>query len=139
MASQPLGMSGGRQRTAAVTVLAIIAVIAGILNVIDTLRYLGLLPMAEAFGLQFFGVNWFGALLSGVVAVIWFAVAKQLWTLDPRGWLFMVLIAAFNLIFLGLAILGSTTFQAVALLMLVNLIALVLALLPGTKAAFGRA
>jgi hypothetical protein len=134
-----MGTSGGRHRTAAVTILAIVAVIAGILNVIDTLRYLGLLPIAEAFGLRFFGVNWFGAILSAIVAVIWFVVAKQSWTLDLRGWLFVVLIAVFNLIFLLLAILGSTTFQAVALSLLVNAIALGLAMLPSTKEAFGRA
>ena len=52
MASEPASVSGGRHRTFAVTVLAIIAVIAGIWNVMDTLRYLGLIPVVEVMGLH---------------------------------------------------------------------------------------
>src|SRR4051794_37385206 len=110
MASQPAGLSGGRHRTAAVTVLAAIAVLAGIWNVVDTLRYLGLVPMTGVLGREFFTVNWLAAILSGIVAVIWFAVAKQLWRLDERGWLFVVFIAAFDLFFLLLSLLGGTQF-----------------------------
>src|SRR5215217_6466526 len=113
MASQSAGVSGGGHRTFAVTVLAIISVIAGLWNVMDTLRYLGLIPIVEVlgFGLKLFNVNWLGAILSGAVAIIWFMVAKQLWTLDPRGWLFIVFIAAFDLFFLFLALIGGTSFQ----------------------------
>jgi hypothetical protein len=128
-----------RHRTAAVTILAILAVIAGVIAVVDTLRYLGLLPIAEVLGMHFFGVDWLGAILSAVLALIWFAVARQIWNLDPRGWLFVILMAAFNLIILALAIIGATTFQAVAVNVIVNAVALILALLPSTKQAFGAA
>jgi hypothetical protein len=123
-----------------VVILAVIAVLAGIWNVFDTLRYLGLIPIAEVMGysLKLFNVNWLGAILSGLVAVIWFAVAGQLWRLDPRGWLFIVLIAAFDLFFLFLSLLGGTNFQAIAPAVLLCAIGLGLALLPGTKNAFGR-
>jgi hypothetical protein len=131
-------MSGGQHRTAAISILAILAVVAGILNVIDTLRYLGLLPIAEAFGMQFFATNWLGAILAAIVALIWFSVARQLWNLDPRGWMFIVLIACFNMIFLALAVIGSSTVQAVAPAFVISAAALILALLPGTKDAFGR-
>src|SRR5436190_24172204 len=105
MATQPAGMSAPGHRTFSVTILAVIAVIAGIWNVMDTLRYLGLIPIVEVlgFGLKLWNVNWLGALLSGVVALIWFAVAGQLWRLDERGWLFVVMIAAFDLFFLLLS------------------------------------
>jgi hypothetical protein len=141
MATQPTGMSSGGHRPVAVVILAVIAVIAGIWNVMDTLRYLGLIPVVEVlgFGLKLFNVNWLGAILSGIVAVIWFAVAGQLWRLDPRGWLFIVFIAAFDLFFLLLSMLGGTPFQAIAPIVLLCVVALVLALLPGTKNAFGRA
>ena len=141
MASQPASMSGGGHRTVAVVILAVIAVLAGIWNVMDTLRYLGLIPIVEVmgFGLKLFNVNWLGAILSGIVAVIWFSVAGQLWKLDPRGWLFIVLIAGFDLMFLFLSLIGGTTFQAIAPLVLLCAVALLLALLPGTKDAFGRA
>ena len=134
MAAQPMG----RQRTAAVTILTALAVVAGILEVIDILRYLGMLPMGEVLGLQFYGVNWLGAILSAVVAVIWFSVARQLWNLDAQGWLFVVVIAILNLILLLVAVAGRSTFQAVSLEVIVNAAALILALLPSTKAAFGR-
>ena len=48
----------------------------------------------------------------------------------------MLVIAVVNLIILVLAILGNTTFSAVAPAFLVNVIALVLALLPSTEEAF---
>jgi hypothetical protein len=141
MATQPAGLSGGTHRPVAVVVLAAIAVIAGIWNVFDTLRYLGLIPIVEVlgFGLKLWNVNWLGAILSGIVAVIWFAVAGQLWRLDPRGWLFIVFIAAFDLFFLFLSLIGGTPFQAIAPIVLLCAVALLLALLPGTKDAFGRA
>jgi hypothetical protein len=134
-------MSSGRHRTVAVTILAAISVLAGLWNVLDTLRYFGLIPIVEVmgFGLKLFNVNWLGAILSAVVAVIWFAVAGQLWRLDERGWLFIVLISAFDLFFLFLSMLGGTSFQAIAPAVLLCAIGLLLAILPGTKAAFGRA
>jgi hypothetical protein len=76
--------------------------------------------------------------MAAIVGVIWFMVAGWIWNLNPSGWLFVVVMAVINLIFLFLAILGSTTFNAVALQLLVNVAALVLAMLPGTQRAFGR-
>ena len=128
----------GRQRDAAVVILAALAVVSGILEVIDVLRHLGILPLGEVFGLQFYGVSWLGALLSGIVAVIWFSVARQLWNLEPRGWMFVVVIAVLNLVLLFAAVLGNSTFQSVSLGVVVNAAALILALLPSTKAAFGQ-
>jgi len=140
MASQSAGYGGARHRTAAVVILAVIAVLAGIWNIIDTLRYLGMLPIATVagFDIKLFNVNWLGAILSALVAVIWFAVARQLWRLEERGWLFVVFIAAFDLFFLFLALIGGTSFQSIAPAVLLCAVALILAILPGTKAAFGR-
>ena len=128
----------GRQRNAAVMILTALAVVAGVLEVIDVFRHLGILPVAEVLGLQFYGMSWLGAILSAIVAVIWFTVARQLWNLDPQGWLFVVVIAIINLALLLAAVLGTTTFQAVSLSVVVNAAALILALLPSTKAAFGQ-
>ena len=50
----------------------------------------------------------------------------------------MVVMAVINLIFLLFAIFGQTTLQAVAIPALLNLLVLLLAFLPGTKAAFGQ-
>jgi hypothetical protein len=60
----------------------------------------------------------------------------MLWNLDPQGWLFVVVIAVFNLILAGLSILGQSTWQAMLPALLTNGLILLYGLLPGTKAAF---
>ncbi len=125
-------------RPFAVTLLAIVAGIAGIVAVMDVLRYLGILPVAALGELSFYGSNVFGAFMAGIVALIWFSVARQLWNLDPRGWMFVVVIAIFNLILAGVQIISGTPIQAIALSLGLSGLALILALLPGTRAAFGQ-
>jgi hypothetical protein len=127
-----------KQRTWAVYILFIFAIIAGILAFLDAARYMGWLPIAQLGELSFAlpSAYWLGALLSALVGVIWFVVAKWIWDLNESGRLFVLVIAVVNLIILVLAILGSSTFQSVALGVIVNVIALVLALLPSTEEAF---
>jgi len=125
-------------RPFAVTLLAIVAVIAGLIAVMDTLRYLGIVPVTALGDLSFFGANLFGAFFAGLVALIWFSVARQLWNLDPRGWMFVVVIAIFNLILGAVAVIGGTPVQSLGLGLAISGLALILALLPGTKAAFGQ-
>jgi hypothetical protein len=126
------------RRTLAVIILAALAVIAGILALLDAARYMGWLPIATLGDMKFVLPNaqWFAAIMSAIVGVIYFVVAWWLWNLNPSGWLFVVVISIINLIFLFLAILGQTTFTAVALQVIVNAAALILALIPSTKAAF---
>lgn len=126
-----------RQRTVAIIILAVIATVAGISAVLDTLRFLGLFPMRLWGELEFYSVSWLGAILSGILAVIWFTVARELWVLDKQGWLFVVLVATLNLILLLLSWLGDSSFQSVLPGLVINALALVLGLLPSTKAAFG--
>ena len=125
-------------RTLAVILLALLAVVAGILALLDAARYMGWLPIATLGDMKFVLPNaqWFAALMSAIVGVIYFVVAWWIWNLNPSGWLFVVVISVINLIFLFLAILGQTTFSAVLLQILVNAAALILALIPSTKAAF---
>ncbi|MEA3336370.1 MAG: DUF4332 domain-containing protein [Chloroflexota bacterium] len=127
-----------RERNWAVYILFFLAVIAGILAFVDAARYMGWLPIATFGELKFVlpDARWFAALMSALVGVIWFVVAKWLWDLNPSGWLFVVVIAVINLIFLFLSILGKTTFSDVLIPVIVNVLALILALLPSTKQAF---
>jgi hypothetical protein len=139
MSTQPVA----RQRNWAVYLLVIIAIIAGILALLDAARYMGWLPitiplLGQEVSFVLPNAQWLAAIMSAIVGVIWLVVAWWLWTLNPSGWLFVIVIAIFNLILLLLAVLGQTTLSAVALQVLVNVVALVLALLPGTKAAFGQ-
>lgn len=131
MQNQPV-----RRRTAAITILAVVAGIAGLWAALDVLRYLNILPIAQLGPLNLYTVNWLGAIFAGILALIWFMVARELWTLDPRGWLFVVIIAVFNLILYGLSWLGASSFNAVLPGLVINGVALILGLLPSTKAAF---
>ena len=127
-----------KQRTWAVYVLFILAIIAGLLAFVDAARYMGWLPIATLGELKFTLPNaqWLGALLEALVGVIWFVVAKWIWDLNESGRLFVLVIAVVNLIILVLAILGQSTFSSVALAVIVNVVALILALLPSTEEAF---
>ena len=127
-----------KERTWAVYVLFILAIIAGILALVDAARYMGWLPVTVLGEIKFTlpSAYWLGALLSALVGIIWFVVAKWIWDLNESGRLFILVIAVVNLIVLVLAILGQTTFSAVAVQVVVNVLALVLALLPSTEEAF---
>ena len=122
------------KRTGAMVMLAIIAVVAGIVAVVDVFRYLDIIGTP----LDFFVASWFGAALSGLVALIWFATAAQVWNGDPRGWLFMVSISAIFLIFNILALIFGTPWELVAAQTVISVLALILSLLPSTKREFGQ-
>ena len=126
------------KRPISVILLTILAVIAGILGVIDVLRYLGIVRIASLGVVNFFTFSFVGAIMAGIAAAIWFWAAQKLWTLDPQGWIFVVVIAIVYLIFDFVAILGRSSFQAMLPSILVNAIALILGLLPSTKKAFGQ-
>lgn len=127
------------KRTIWIDILTLVAVLAGVAAVFDTLRYLGLLPIGEAWGLKFYDRSWLAALLAGLVAVIWFMTAWQLWHLDPRGWIFVVVVAVLNLILLGLSAIGGSTWQAALPGIILSSVVILLSLLTSTREAFGQA
>jgi hypothetical protein len=129
-----------RERTFSVWILVILAVLAGIIDLIHAAQYMGWLPVATFGQLNFFlpSAYWFGALLSVMVGIIWFVVAKWLYDLNPQGWVFVVVIVILNLFLLLLAWLGNSTWTTVSLGVIVNVLALILALLPNTRAAYGQ-
>ena len=126
------------KRTGAIVILAVIAVVAGIVALFDTIRYLEWLFSP----LDFLGTPLLGAILSGLVALIWFWAATRIWNGDPQGWLFMVSIAAIYLIFDVIAFIASdlpfeATLEILMPSLVINLLALILGLLPSTKREFG--
>ena len=126
------------KRSVGASILAVMAVFAGILAVLDTLRYLGLLPFSLG-PLDFYGVNIIGAILAAVVAAIWFWAARLLWNQDQQGWSFMVVIAVMYLILDFLALLGGTPLSSMTASVVISLLVLVVAFIPGTKDSFGQA
>lgn len=130
--------AAGPQRTIWIDILTLLAVLAGVAAVLDTLRFLGILPIPNAWGLQLYDRSWLGALLSGLVAAIWFSTAWQLWNLDPRGWIFVVVVAIVNLVLLGISWLGGSTWQAIMPGVVLASVVILLGLLTSTREAFGQ-
>ena len=130
----------GRSRTIWIWILIFVAVLIAISDLLDAARYMGWLPIAALGDLKFAlpSASWLGALMSLLLAGIWFWAAKKLYELDPQGWLFVVAIAVINLIFLFMALLGSSSFNAILPGVVLNAIALIIGMLPSTKAAFGQ-
>ena len=126
-----------KQRPLAVTILAVIAAIAGILALLEALLYFGVSLMGLV-RLQFFGFPFLAGVLALIVALIWLVTARQLWTLDPRGWMFVVVIAIITLVINVIALLGGNEFGSLWWSFIAPVLALVLCFLPGTQAAFGQ-
>ena len=128
-----------KSRPFGVTILAILAGIAAFFAIIHTLQMLHLFPISGPLGVfSFFTFDLLGALLWGLMAAIYIWLVRMLWNLDPQGWLFLVIIAIFNLILALVSVLGRSSFQAMLPSILINGIILIYCLLPGTKEAFGQ-
>ncbi|SBU01549.1 membrane protein of unknown function [Candidatus Promineifilum breve] len=129
-----------RSRTIWIWLLIIAAVLIAISDLLDAARFMGWLdtPMFDELEFVSPGVFWLGAFMSLLLAAIWFFTAVRLYNFDPRGWLFVVAIATINLIFLAMALFSGNTFSDIMWGVILNVAALVLGLLPSTKAAFGQ-
>jgi hypothetical protein len=123
-------------RPIGITIIAILAALATIFAAIHTLQYLHLLPFFLG-GMAFFGFDLGGALLWGLMTLIYAWVVVQLWNVNPQGWMFLVILSALNIILDVLSIIGQTTFSAVAPSIVINAIILIYCLTPGVKRAFG--
>jgi predicted flap endonuclease-1-like 5' DNA nuclease len=129
-----------KRRPFGITLLAILAGIAAIIAIIHTLQMLHLFPIRGPFGVfSFFTFDLLGAILWGILALIYIWVTRMLWNLDPGGWLFVAAISALNLILAVISIFGQSTWQAMLPSIIVNGLILIYVLLPGTKEAFGMA
>ena len=125
-----------KKRPFGITLLAIFSLIAAVVAVWHTLQMLHLAPVV--FGpVHFFQFDLFGAIMWGIMVLIYIWVFRMLWNLDPQGWLFITVISVINLVLAFLSIFGQSTWEAMMPAILINGIILIYALLPGTKAAFG--
>lgn len=125
-----------KERPLGVTILAFLAILGAVNAFIYTLQMLHLLPtyLGPVAVYQF---SLIGAFLWGLLAFIWLGVFKALWDVHPQGWLFMVLIAVFNLMYGLLCVLGGSSWEAMAPIIIISGLVLIYCLLPGTKEAFG--
>jgi len=127
-----------QHRPIGITILAILAAIATIFSAIHTLQYLHLLPFFLG-PMTFFTFDLWGALLWGVMTLIYLWVLRMLWNVDPQGWMFLVVLSALEIILALLsAIGGSTLAEEIPAIVIAGLI-LIYCLTPGVKGAFGAA
>jgi hypothetical protein len=116
-----------------------LAVFAAIGAFLDAARYMGWISVGSIGSIDFFleDANWLGGFFAGLLGFIWIAIAGWLWSSDPRGWMFVVILASLNLFFVLINLIGSATFENIWPSLAINGAILILAFLPGTKKAFG--
>jgi hypothetical protein len=128
----------GKKRPFGVTLLAILAAVAAIVAIIHTLQMLHLWPIWVG-PVRFFTFDLLGAILWGILALIYLWLVRMLWNVDPQAWLFLVVLSTLNLILAFASVLGQSSWQGMAPAILLNGLILAYCLLPRTKAAFGEA
>jgi hypothetical protein len=124
-----------RDRPFVITLLAIFALLGAAQALFVTLQYLHILPVTIG-ELHFWTFDFWGALMWGILFLIYLWVFRMLWNVDPQGWLFLVIISGLNLILAFLYLLGGSSWEALSAAIIINGLILVYCLLPGTKKAF---
>ena len=126
-------------RNWATWVLFFLTIFAAIASFLDAARYMGWIAVDSVGDIDFFidDAQWLGAIFAGLIGLIWIAVAGWICSEDTRGWMFVVILAAFNLFFILISLIGSTTFENIWPQLVINGGVLVIAFLPTTQAAFG--
>jgi hypothetical protein len=129
-------MSTQPSRPIGVTILGILALIAGLINAFHALQYMGLFPIMIG-SVRFFGINLLGSLGFIILAAIWFWVFRMLWQLNPQGWSFMTFLALINIVFAVIAVIGSSTLGEELAAIIINAVILIYAYSSGVKKSFG--
>jgi hypothetical protein len=125
-----------KQRPILVTILAILAAIAGVIAAIFALQGLGILPyIIGPYKIRNFEL-WYG-LMWGLMAWVYFWLTQMLWRVERSAWLFMAAITAFNLILdFSTMLFSNATFSDVSVHFILNALILLYVMLPGTRRAF---
>ena len=126
-----------KKRPFGITVLAVLVGLAALFAVYHTLQFLHILPMSLG-PIQFFTLNWFGALLWALNAGILIWVASSLWNLQAGGLLFVLVIALLNIVLAILSIIGQSSFSALFPTILINGIILIYGMTPNVKESLRR-
>jgi hypothetical protein len=128
-----------RSRPIGVTIIAILAGIAAVIAIIHTLQLLHLFPIQNPLPIgptRFFTFDLLGAILWAILAAIWIWAARGLWNLDPQAWLFVLILAGLNIVLGIVSVLGGSTWNQVALSLVINAVIFIYGLTPGVKQAF---
>ena len=126
-----------KERPVGVTILAVLAGIAAVLAAFQALQFLGIIPFfIGPVAIRTFSF-WY-ALMWGLLVWIYIWLVQMLWQVDPRAWMFLVIVTTLTLILDFIAMLGSATWQDVSVSFIFNAAVLIYCMLPGVRNAFGR-
>jgi hypothetical protein len=124
-------------RPIGVTLLAIGAGVAGILEVWRTLVFLGIVNWTFlGKEVSFNDPQWGPAIWAIILAAIWFWIAEGFWNVRAYAWSFGIFISLFTLIFGFFAILGSSTLEAESAPIFLALIVFMYLNYPGVRDQF---
>lgn len=123
------------RRPIGVTILAILALLAALVNAYHALQFMGLFPVTLG-PISFFNINLLGSLGYIALAAIWVWVFTKLWALNPQGWSFMVILSVIEIAFAVLAIIGQSSWQSQMPAIIIAGLVLIYAYSSGVKKAF---
>ena len=133
-------VSQAKERPIGVTILAILAGIAAVLAAIHALQFLGIIPFF--IGPAVYKVHYFSfwyALMYALLVWVYIWLTTMLWRVEPQAWMFLVVITMFYLILDFFTLIGASTWDDVAVSVIVNAVILLYCMLPGVRSAFGTA
>ena len=126
------------KRPIGVTIIAVLAALAGVLAAVVALQWLGFFPWLGP-GPNVRTFNLWYALLYGLLAYIYIWVFQMLWSLNEAGWIFVAVISIFDIILALVSMLGAGYVPTVVTAkFVIDVLILIYIMLPGTRRAFGR-
>jgi len=125
-----------KTRPIGVTILAFLAILGAINALIYTLQMLHILPVFIG-PVAFFEFSLIGAFFWGLLFFIWLWVFRMLWEVNPQGWMFMMVLSLLNLVFGIINVIGASSWQAMAPIIIVSGLVFIYCMMPGTKEVFG--
>jgi hypothetical protein len=124
-----------KTRPFGVTVLAVLAGLAGILAAVHAFQALGILPyFIGRFTVHAF--SFWSFLMWALMVWVYGWLVVMLWEVDKSAWLFLAVITVFNLILDFTVMLGAATWSDVSVSFLLNALILIYVMLPGVRQAF---
>jgi lysylphosphatidylglycerol synthetase-like protein (DUF2156 family) len=99
-----------------------------------TLRLMHMLETRGRLGIfEFYESDITGAILWGVVTLLWVYLAIGLIRRDPNGWWFLVVLSILTIVLGLVSYFGESNWRAMVPVLLANGLILVICLLPGTR------
>ena len=125
------------QRPIGVTILAVLAGVAGLYGIWRTLVFLGIAKFTFVGAeVSFPTAQWGQAIWALLIAATWFWVAMGMLNMRAYAWSFGIYISLFTLIFGLFAVLGSSTFEAEFVAMFLAVVVFMYLNSPGVRDQF---